>query len=322
MSLPALQEIILGNPSGEFQVAATQLSAAQIQTLRAIPVTLISGRSGSVILPISVAIAFNHVSVDYTANGNIEIDWNATTIITDGPSTDLVDSGADAFEALYSAGGVLATSLVDGEPVTIRNAGSAEWANSSGPVTEIAVTAGNGGQGYVTGTDTGTISGGGGNATFSVSSVSAGPGPIATLSGVPTSGHAGLLYAADDTGTISGGDGTATYKVLTVNALTGAVETLELTAGGTDYGVGADNGTTPTSGSGDGSLKVDILTVTGGAVTGLILTAGGTGYSTGTGNATSSTAGAGTGLEIDVDAVDLGDGTMTVTTTYQIVNLS
>ena len=320
MGLPLNQAIILGNPSGEFSVAQTELSAAQIQTLRAHPVTLIEGKPGSVILPISVAFAFTHKTVDYTSNGNIEVDWNATTIITDGPSANLVDSGADAFEALYSAGGVIATSLVEGEPVTVRNAGSAEWANTSGPVTGISVTALNGGQGYVAGNDTGTISGGSGTAAFKVTAVAVGPGPIATISGVPTSGHAGLLYAANDTGTISTGSGTATYKVLTVNIATGAVETLQLTADGTDYAVGNGKATTATSGSGSG-LEIDILTVTGGAATAVELTAAGTGYATGTGNATSSTAGAGTGLEIDVDSVDLGDGILVVTTAYQVIQL-
>ena len=320
--LPPNQDIILGNPSGEFQVSQTELTAAQIQTLRAHPVTLIEGRSGSAILPLTIAMAFKHKTIDYTSNGNVEIDWNATTIITDGPSAGLIDSGADAFEALYSAGGVLATALVEGEPVTVRNAGSAEWANTSGPVTGISVTFLNGGQGYVAGNDTGTISGGSGTAAFKVTAVAVGPGPIATLSSTPTAGgHAGLLYAVDDTGTISGGDGTATYKVLTVNAITGAVETLELTADGTDYTVGTDNGTTPTSGSGNGALKVDILTVTGGEATVVELTAAGTGYATGTGNATTSTAGAGTGLEIDVDSVDLGDGILVVTTAYQVIQL-
>lgn len=99
------------------------------------------------------------------------------------------------------------------------------------------------------------------------------------------------------------------------------IGTASLTAGGTGYAIG-DTGTI-TTGNADATYRV--LTVSGlGAVLTFAITFPGSGYATGAGQATA-TGGAqpGVGINFTVDVLTLvnGDGSLKVTTLYQVIDV-
>lgn len=172
---------------------------------------------------------------------------------------------------------------------------------SSGSIGAIAIYSG--GSGYVVG-DTGTIAGGGGDATYQVLQVnSVDPG--------------GSGYAVGDTGLISGGSGDALYTVQSVD-VNGAVVTFTFTGGTTYTGAKAVATTTagvqPGSGTGfhvdttasGGPISAAVLATaynTTGAVLEVQLTGTGTGYTNSAASATSdggAQAGIGSGLQLIV----------------------
>jgi hypothetical protein len=123
-----------------------------------------------------------------------------------------------------------------------------------------------------------------------------------------------------DTTDIFPGPDNESLALVSLSAYTnGAIATATLGAGGAGY-VANDTGTI-TTGSGDATYKV--LTVGGGgAVLTLSITGAGTSYAVGNGQATApggAQPGAGAGFTVNVTAVTQGDGTLKVTTYYQII---
>ena len=116
-----------------------------------------------------------------------------------------------------------------------------------------------------------------------------------------------------------GADNQALVAVSDVNFDQGPIATASLGAAGTGYAAN-DTGTITTD-SGDATYKV--LTVgAGGAVLTFQITGAGTVYAVGNGKATATGGaqpGVGAGLTINVTAVNAGDGTLKVTTYYQII---
>ena len=101
----------------------------------------------------------------------------------------------------------------------------------------------------------------------------------------------------------------------------GGVGTASVTAGGTGYAIG-DTGTISTGGA---NATYRVLTVSGlGAVLTFAITAPGSGYTAGAGQATA-TGGAqpGVGINFTVDVLTLvnGDGSLKVTTLYQVIDV-
>jgi len=122
-----------------------------------------------------------------------------------------------------------------------------------------------GGHGYAP-TDTGTVNGG--NATYTVNTVSAGNGAIVSVN--PTPAAAGLGYANGDTGTLTHGSGTAAYVVDSVGT-TGGISAVTIASGGTGHAVG--DYLSAISPSGNAALRVQSVDG-GGAVLSVSTTAG------------------------------------------------
>jgi hypothetical protein len=101
----------------------------------------------------------------------------------------------------------------------------------------------------------------------------------------------------------------------------GGISAASVTAGGTGYAIG-DTGTI-TTGNGDATYRV--LTVSGlGAVLTFAITFPGSGYATGAGQATATGGaqpGVGVNFTVDVTAINNGDGTIKVTTLYQVIDV-
>ncbi len=101
----------------------------------------------------------------------------------------------------------------------------------------------------------------------------------------------------------------------------GGIETATIGAAGTGYAPG-DTGTITT---GDGNAHYQVLTVGGlGDVTSFLITAPGTGYAAGAGQATATgapQAGIGINFTVNITKINDGDGTIKVTTLYQVIDV-
>jgi hypothetical protein len=183
-----------------------------------------------------------------------------------------------------------------------------------GPITALAVTAGQGGGQYVV------------NDTFSVSNSLPSSGGTGTIASVNAGGTG---YLAGDTGTINGGTGDATYTVSTVDG-NGAVLTFTFT-GGTTYTTATNVGTTDggdQGGSGigftvdivaaSGPISAAVLSLTGGTASTVTVTNAGDLYMTTVGIGTTATTGIGNGLEVDATVSTPSTGTARIKMYYTL----
>lgn len=173
--------------------------------------------------------------------------------------------------------------------------------NASGKIATAIPSSLNQGQNYVIG-DTFTISGGGNNATATVTSL------VSGLLGAVTLAQAGTGYVVGDIVTPAQTNGVgASMEVGSVDVV-GGVVSLSVVSQGTGY---ATQNFVPTSGGTGGHgtaasiLEVDITSISNNAVNSFNITEAGSGYSV-TGTA-ATVGGTGTGLEVNIQVVQTGE---------------